>query len=43
MEDEIITKKRKIFRANIELKIMKTISEKLKHEGLRLINQIEVC
>ncbi|VDK77014.1 unnamed protein product [Litomosoides sigmodontis] len=41
MEDEMITKKRKILRANIELKIMKTISEKLKHEGLRLINQIE--
>ncbi|VBB33965.1 unnamed protein product [Acanthocheilonema viteae] len=41
MEDEMITKKRKIFRADIELKIMKTISEKLRQDGLKLINQIE--
>uniref|UniRef100_A0A0R3RMV2 Uncharacterized protein n=1 Tax=Elaeophora elaphi TaxID=1147741 RepID=A0A0R3RMV2_9BILA len=41
MEDEMITKKRMIFRASIELKIVKTISEKLKQDGLRLINQIE--
>lgn len=39
----MVMKKRKIFRAGIELKIMKTISEKLKQEGLRFINQIEVC
>lgn len=43
MEDEMITKKRKIFRADIELKIMKTISEKLRKDGSMLINQIEVC
>uniref|UniRef100_A0A8R1XUZ8 Intraflagellar transport protein 81 homolog n=1 Tax=Onchocerca volvulus TaxID=6282 RepID=A0A8R1XUZ8_ONCVO len=41
MENEMVTKKRKIFRAEIEIKIMKTISEKLRQEGLRLVNQIE--
>ncbi|OZC10947.1 hypothetical protein X798_02091 [Onchocerca flexuosa] len=41
MEDEVVMKKRKIFRAEIEIKIMKTISEKLRQEGLKLVNQIE--
>ncbi|VIO89524.1 conserved hypothetical protein,hypothetical protein [Brugia malayi] len=41
MKDEMDTKKRKIYHAEIELKVMKTISEKLKQEGLKLINQIE--
>uniref|UniRef100_A0A1I7VPY0 Intraflagellar transport protein 81 homolog n=1 Tax=Loa loa TaxID=7209 RepID=A0A1I7VPY0_LOALO len=41
MEDEMVTKKRKIFRAGIELQLMKTISGKLRQEGLRLVNQIE--
>ncbi|KAM3727307.1 Intraflagellar transport protein [Dirofilaria immitis] len=41
MEDEMIMKKRKIFRAEIEINMMKIISEKLQQDGLRLINQIE--
>uniref|UniRef100_A0A1I8EMR2 Uncharacterized protein n=1 Tax=Wuchereria bancrofti TaxID=6293 RepID=A0A1I8EMR2_WUCBA len=41
MKDEMATKKRKIFHAEIELKVMKTVSEKIRQEGLKLISQIE--
>lgn len=42
MEEELVKKQQQIVHVGIELEDMKNISEKLKHEGSKMIHQIEV-